>query len=44
VVFFAKYNQKDQVKEDEIDRACTMHGEELMHIELLWEIQKERDH
>jgi hypothetical protein len=35
----------NHVKEDEIDWACSTHGEEKkMHIWFWWEIQKETDH
>jgi hypothetical protein len=34
----------NQVKEDEMDRACSTIGGRGMHTGYWWEIQKERDH
>jgi hypothetical protein len=34
----------DEVKWDEISRACSTHGRRGMHIEFWWECQKERGH
>jgi hypothetical protein len=33
----------DQVKKDEMDRACRKHGERGMHIGYWWESQTERE-
>jgi hypothetical protein len=41
LILFAKYNKNDQVKEDEIGRACSMDGVLIAH---WWESQKETDH
>jgi hypothetical protein len=40
---FAKHNYKDEVKEDEMVRACSTNGEKRNVCRILWEIQKERD-
>jgi hypothetical protein len=31
-IYFSKYNQNDQVKEDVMERACSMNGGEKEHI------------
>jgi hypothetical protein len=40
LVLFSKYNENDQVKEDEMGRACSTNG----GVEVWWESQKVRDH
>jgi hypothetical protein len=42
-LYSAKCNSNDQVKEDEIDRACSTHGRRVRR-GFWWEIQKERCH
>jgi hypothetical protein len=46
LVFFAKCNYNDEVKEDERGKACSTHGrkEEWMHIGFGRKWQKEREH
>jgi hypothetical protein len=41
--FGTKYNQNDQVKEDEMGRACNTNGRGMLTV-FWWESQKERDH
>jgi hypothetical protein len=40
----SKYNQNDQVKEDEMDMACSTNGVKRNAYRILVESQKERDH
>jgi hypothetical protein len=41
-VLFARYNQNDQIKEDEMSRACTMNGVMMNACRLLVGKPKER--
>jgi hypothetical protein len=44
-VVFAKYNQNDQVKENEMGRACSTNGGiRGMYTEYQWENKKKGDH
>jgi hypothetical protein len=43
-VIFAKYNEDDKVREDEMGRACSTYGEKRNSYRVLVESQKRRDH
>jgi hypothetical protein len=42
-MFFIKYSQDDEIKVEELEKACSMHGKEI-YVGFRWTGLTERDH